>query len=79
MGPPLLQRKVTFKSPDLKAVPNHGAWSAKNLFTFKSLSSRTGRGRAELVHSNDLICHMRAQNIYSVKTISMCAVSRMSC
>lgn len=29
LGPLLLQRKVTFKSPILKAVPNHGAPSAK--------------------------------------------------
>lgn len=56
-------------------------WSleCQDLFTFKSLSSRTGRGIAELVHSNDLICHIRAQSIYSVTTISMCAGSRMSC
>lgn len=29
LGPLLLQRKVTFKSPILKAIPNQGASSAK--------------------------------------------------
>lgn len=48
-------------------------WVPKPFHIRISFSQNRER-RPELVHSNDLICHIRAQSIYSIKSISMCAI-----